>query len=107
MELWLGPGHRGSLFADADELRAAWIKHRDQVMALWGQNGHRPMGWWEFEAGDLEHPGYDNEPRFLYENGLLSADERTKLEEKWAAERRQQSRKEEPHSKTAQGSESA
>jgi hypothetical protein len=105
LELWLGPSHRGSLFADADKLRAAWTKHRDQVMALWGQNGRRPMGWWEFETA-LEYPGYDDEPKFLYENGVLSADERTQLEEKWAAERQQQSKKEEPLSVITEGSES-
>jgi hypothetical protein len=90
LELWLGPHpDRGSVFADADELRAAWLKHRDKVMELWGRNGRRPQGWWEFEAGDLERPPYDDEPLFLYERGLLSAEEATKLEAQWAAEKKE------------------
>jgi hypothetical protein len=87
LELWLGPGHHGSVFADADELRAAWLRHRDKVMELWGRNGRRPQGWWEFEAGDLERPDdYDDEPAFLLKHGLLSEAERAEFE---AAERRQ------------------
>lgn len=92
LELWLGPGHRGSIFNDVSELRQAWIKHRNKVMALWGTRCRRPAAWWEFETS-FEYPGYDDEPRFLYERGLLSEAERAQLEAQWAAERQQQSRK--------------
>lgn len=83
LELWLGPGHRGSIFNDASELREAWIKHRDQVMALWGSNCRRPAAWWELET-DLEYPGYDHESRVLYEHGLLTEAERTQFESEHA-----------------------
>jgi hypothetical protein len=82
LELWLGPHpDRGSVFADADELRQAWLRHRDKAMELWGRNCRRPMGWWELET-DLEYPGRDAEPRFLYEHDLLSALERAQFEAK-------------------------
>jgi hypothetical protein len=74
-ELWLGPSHHGSVFADADELREAWSKHKDRVMELWGQNLHRPAAWWELELCE-DHPGYDREPAVLFERGLLSEPER-------------------------------
>jgi hypothetical protein len=84
LELWLGPNEeRGSLFDSAEALRAAWEKHRDEVMRLWGSNCRRPQGWWEFEAGDLERPDdYDDEPRFLYEHGMLSEAERVQFKAK-------------------------
>jgi hypothetical protein len=97
LELWLGPSHRGSVFNNAAELRAAWVKHRDQIMAWWGTNCRRPAGWWELET-DLEYPGYDAEPRFLYERGLLTAAENAQFE---------QSQKKEPSNAIAEGPESA
>jgi hypothetical protein len=88
--------------------RALLCEHDEAIRAITRKGGksalRRPQGWWEFEAGDLERPDdYDNEPRFLYENSVLSADERAQLEEKWAAEHRQQHKKEEPRSETAVG----
>jgi hypothetical protein len=79
LELWLGPNEsRGSVFADADELRQAWLRHRDKVMALWGSNCRRPQAWWEFS--DWEFPGYDAEPAFLFKHDLLSPEERIRYE---------------------------
>jgi hypothetical protein len=79
LELWLGPGERrGSLFSSAEELRAAWDRHKGELMARWGSNCRRPQAWWEFS--DWEFPGYDAEPRFLYEHGLLSPEERIQFE---------------------------
>jgi hypothetical protein len=83
LELWLGPGERGSLFNDAAELREAWTRHKDLLMERWGRSGRRPMGWWEFEAGDLEYPGYDFERSLLYERGMLTEAERVLLEAEW------------------------
>jgi len=84
-ELWLGPGHTGSLFDSPEELRAAWDRGRDVVMRLWAQNGRRPMGWWEFEAPDLglELPGYDRQPRYLYEVGVLEEAEALEIMQTW------------------------
>ena len=42
MELWLGAGSNGSVFKDEDERREAWTRHRERLMALWGQHGRRP-----------------------------------------------------------------
>jgi hypothetical protein len=41
------------------------------------------MGWWEFEAGELEHPGYDRERSYLYAHNVLSQQERSELEITW------------------------
>ena len=49
MELWLGPGPRGSLFRSREQLHDAWLQGRAEVMAQWAKNGRRPAGWWEFE----------------------------------------------------------
>jgi hypothetical protein len=105
LELWLGPGHNGSLFADADELRQAWTRHRAEVMRMWGSHCRRPQGWWEFEAGDLERPDdYDDEPRVLFEHDLLSEEERQEYLRSADGKNRQQ--KEEPPSVITEGSES-
>jgi hypothetical protein len=85
LELWLGPHpDRGSIFNSREELQEAWEKHRDEVMARWGSHCRRPQGWWEFSAPDgLERPdNYDDEPRFLFEHGLLTEAERAQFEKK-------------------------
>jgi hypothetical protein len=44
------------------------------------------MGWWEFEAGDLKHPGYFHERSTLWRAaGVLSEAERAGLEHEWRA----------------------
>jgi hypothetical protein len=86
-ELWLGPNpSTGSLFGSREELVAAWKRHRAEVMRLWGSHGRRPMGWWEFDAGGLKHPGYDRERSTLWRAGVLSEAERTELELGWWAD---------------------
>jgi hypothetical protein len=87
-ELWLGGDRsRGSVFGSREELRASWEKHRAECMRLWGSRGRRPMGWWEFDAGDLKHPGYFRERSFLWRAiGILSESERIELEREWRAE---------------------
>jgi len=83
-ELWLGAHPTtGSHFRSREELVAAWEAGRAVTMRLWGSHGRRPMGWWEFEAGDLEHPGYFHERSYLYERNVLSQQERTELEAEW------------------------
>jgi hypothetical protein len=82
-ELWLGPGHAGSVFGSRDELRAAWTRHRDVVMAYWGCHGRRPAIWWELESGGLKYPGYDAEASTLWRAGLLGEAEKAELEAGW------------------------
>jgi hypothetical protein len=86
-ELWLGPNSsHGSLFDSREELQTAWEQNRAEVMRLWGSHGRRPMAWWEFDAGDLKHPGYDLERSTLWRAGLLTEAEKTELEHEWRAE---------------------
>jgi hypothetical protein len=84
-ELWLGPGHRGSLFSSQVELRDAWDRGREVVMRLWAHSGKRPIAWWCLEAPDLglQFPGYDRQPRYLYEAGVLEEAERGELLRAW------------------------
>ena len=84
-ELWLGAHPTtGSHFRSREELVAAWEAGRAVVMRLWGSHGRRPMGWWEFDAGDLKHPGYDRERSTLWRApGVLSESERVEVEAEW------------------------
>src|SRR5262249_37312365 len=84
-ELWLGPSHNGSLFDSESELVDAWKRGRDVVMRLWAHGGKRPMAWWHLEAPDLglEFPGYDRQPRYLYDANMLEEKEKAELERSW------------------------
>ena len=83
-ELWLGSHPTtGSCFRTREELVAAWVAGRAVVMRLWGSCGRRPMGWWQFDAGDLEYPGYYCEKSFLWQHGILGPEERLAVEAEW------------------------
>jgi hypothetical protein len=84
MELWLGPSGT-SVFTSREALKSTWERARERMMASLSP-GRRPMGWWEFDAGDLKHPGYDRERSTLWRAGLLSADEKIALEAEWQTE---------------------
>jgi hypothetical protein len=85
LELWLGPSRLGSAFDSREELREAWLKHRDRLMAMWAKNGRRPQGWWAFES-PIPFPGYDNERSKLHELDLLGAAEAAALVSMWRRE---------------------
>jgi hypothetical protein len=84
LEFWLGPAHHGSSFESDEHRRAAWFRHREKLMRLWGKGGRRPMGWWLYEASEWElrgYAGYEHERSILYEtSGVLGEQERTELE---------------------------
>jgi hypothetical protein len=84
MELWLGPLHHGSAFVSREELRQAWLRHRDKVMATWAKHGKRPAGWWEFES-PFPRP-FEHEASALYEADLLGEQERAELVSRWRRE---------------------
>ena len=84
-ELWLGHSHNGSHFDSPDELRAAWMEHRDEVMRLFAGNGRRPQGWWAFES-PIPWPGYHKQQSALYDAGLLGDEEKAELERRWRHE---------------------
>jgi len=87
MELWMGPSRHGSAFASEAQRREAWFRHRERLMAWWGQDGRRPLAWWAYEAPEgLKYPGYDYQRPVLYEAGVLSAEERARLEAYWREE---------------------
>ena len=86
-ELWLGANpSQGSHFRTREELVAAWEAGRAVVMRLWGSHGRRPMAWWEFDAGELKHPGYDRERSTLWKAGVLSDVETIDLMAEWRRE---------------------
>jgi len=84
-ELWLGVCGAKSVFTSREELEDAWQRARERMLASLSP-GRRAMAWWEFDAGDLKHPGYNLERSTLWRKGLLSADEKTALEAEWKAE---------------------
>jgi hypothetical protein len=85
-ELWLGAGANGSVFQDESERHAAWLKHRDRLMELWGAHGRRQLAWWCYEApADLDYD-YSCEQSTLYEAGLLSETEMAELTVRWKYE---------------------
>jgi hypothetical protein len=86
MELWLGASHHGSAFSSEDERRAAWIRHRERLMVMWGTNGRRPLAWWCFEAPDDLDYDYASEKSALYDAGLLSESEKAELVARWRHE---------------------
>jgi hypothetical protein len=87
MELWLGASDAGSSFASEKQRQAAWIQHRDRLMALWGCHGRRPMAWWQYEAPPaMYHPGPDYEKSSLFEADLLTETERVELVANWRRE---------------------
>ena len=81
MVLRYGEDPRWDAFATEDEHRDAWIRNRDRLLG--GCRGHRPAGWWRYEAGDLPYPGYDREQSTLYEVGVLDEEERAELVRWW------------------------
>ena len=86
-ELWLGAHPTtGSCFRSREELVAAWQAGRAVVMRLWGSHGRRPRGWWEFEAGDLKHPGYFRERSVLWRANVLGPEEKLEVEREWRAD---------------------
>jgi hypothetical protein len=87
MELWLGAPDGGSSFASEEQRQAAWTRHRDRLMELWGCHGRRPVGWWQYEApGEMYYPGPDLEQSTLYEAGLLTEIERAEQVARWRHE---------------------
>jgi hypothetical protein len=58
IELLLGPGP-GSAFTSDAERRAAWLRHRAELLALEAP-GHRPWAWRAYE-GPARNGGSDRE----------------------------------------------
>jgi hypothetical protein len=81
MELWLGPGHRGSEFESETERQWAWTQHRDRLMTMFSKHGKRPWAWWRYESG-RSHPG-NHQASTLYEMRILGVEERAALERWW------------------------
>ena len=84
LDLWLGSCVAGA-FASDDERRAAWIRDRDRLSALFAAPGKRPMAWWQYEA-PIPWPGLDRQASTLYAAGLLAESEKAELEADWRAE---------------------
>jgi hypothetical protein len=49
-ELCYGEDQSGSCFANREELRAAWEKHRAAAFEVMKGSGHKPAAWHEFEG---------------------------------------------------------
>jgi hypothetical protein len=73
MEMWLGVGHDGSVFATEAEAECYWREHRARLWPLLCVNGRRPRAWWHWEAKLI--CDYDDETALLYDLGELSETE--------------------------------
>jgi len=83
MELRLGPSpYLPPSFDSSEHARAAWFRHREQLMEQRGRPGRRPVAWWAFEA-PIGYPGYNRERSTLYGAGLLAEGEREELLRYW------------------------
>jgi len=84
MSLLYGGPEDGAFHTDAHR-RAMWARHRDELMA-WKRPGARPLAWWQYDCPpevQCQLEDFDQEEAVLWQNGLLSADEKAELEAKW------------------------
>jgi hypothetical protein len=68
-------------FASDEDRRAAWERHRDELLAESG--GRRPAAWWDYESPIPRPADRDLETPALYEAGLLSDTEIAELMPWW------------------------
>src|SRR5262249_43572230 len=85
-ELWLGVNPNFSVFADEEEAKQAWERHRAVLMVMFAELGRRPWGWWKFDRPPGLHYDDDHEQSILYEAGIVTGDERIALEQHWREE---------------------
>jgi hypothetical protein len=82
-ERWsLTVGDYGDVFASDDERRAAWQRHRDELLAE-SRAGRRPAAWWDYDAEIARPNGDDCQEPALYKAGLLSESELAELMPWW------------------------
>jgi hypothetical protein len=74
-----GPG----VFLTVAARRAAWTRHREELLAEPRNPGHRPRGWWLFEA-KRPRDVHRSSPPQLAELGELTAEELAALEPEWS-----------------------
>jgi hypothetical protein len=79
-ELLIGEAPYGSAFASDAQRRAAWVAHREVLLARPGQYGRRPWAWWQYEAG-FEAP--DDEAAALIRMGVVDDAERAAIYAWW------------------------
>ena len=90
--LALSPGEEMSLiygerphrpgFASAQERKAAWFAHRDELL-VHCRAGRRPAGWWDYESPARRPRDHDYEEAALFEAGLFTAGEVAELMTCW------------------------
>ena len=83
-ELWLGPNPSGSVFTSREELKSAWERAREKMMASLSP-GRRPCAFYEFEWSG-RRPPYFEEQSTLWRLGKLTPEEQITLEHEWKVE---------------------
>ena len=87
LALWLGCSRNGSQpFETEAEAAELWRRHAPRLMELFARNGHRPLGWWQYDAPEGLEFDYDTEQSTLYEAGVLSESEAAALVTYWREE---------------------
>jgi hypothetical protein len=81
--LLYGPDDRcGDAFDSEDEVRAAWEKHKEHLLADYAI-GRRPWAWRALDYPHLRWRGFDREQADLWRAGVLGIAERIALEAMW------------------------
>ena len=83
-ELQLGPNPSGSVFTSREELKSAWERAREKMMASLSP-GRRPCAFYEFEWSG-RRPPYFEEQSTLWRLGKLTPEEQITLEHEWKVE---------------------
>jgi hypothetical protein len=83
MSLWLGDHPYRPAFGSEQQRRAAWVRHRDRLMAAWAKHGKRPAGWWDYESPVPYPRDPDYDAATLFEAQLLADGERAELIAEW------------------------
>jgi hypothetical protein len=69
-------------FASAEERKAAWFAHRDELLQHC-HSGQRPAGWWDYESPIARPRNRSYREAALYEAGLLTDGEVDELVATW------------------------
>jgi hypothetical protein len=80
----LGPNPSGSVFTSREELKSAWERAREKMMASLSP-GRRPCAFYEFEWPG-HRPPYFEERSTLWRLGMLTPEEQLTLEHEWRLE---------------------
>jgi hypothetical protein len=84
LSLEYGEAHHRPGFGDDAKRRAAWLRHRQWMLARC-RDGRRPAAYWDYEAPIPEPDDCSYRQAALWTAGLLTLEERQQLQATWRA----------------------